>query len=100
MRLTASTAILYAGVQVCLITSPAKADRPGSTNWKWFTIFLSDKDSPFNPGHNLHGKDNDNDDVQGCSETTNCSYSYYGLVIAGGKAYLIDPKIIVNPNAQ
>ena len=73
---------------------------PDDPAWIWFTLFADDNSSPFGQGKILHGKGNDHDDVKNCPHSNNCSYTYYGLVIIGSTTYLIDPMIIVNPNAR
>jgi hypothetical protein len=72
---------------------------PDNPNWTWFTIFVDDGHSPFDKGKILHGQGNDHDQIKNCSGLKNCSYTYYGLVIIDNIPYMIDPTIIVNPNA-
>lgn len=68
--------------------------------WNFVTVFVDDSHSPFKAGHRYHDKNNKGENVQHCSGKSNCPYTYYGLVIDGaGVLHVIDPKVIINPNA-
>jgi hypothetical protein len=70
------------------------------------SFFLSDGTSPFKANDRWHDENNATDMVtlssQNCpSGSVSCTFNYYGVAIdAGGGEHIIDPKIIVNPNAR
>src|ERR1700694_3988074 len=75
----------------------------------WVTAFPdNDHESAFPPGHAVHhnGSVYDHDYVKkkcvpnyGARKEL-CSYKYGGFIMVNGASKLIDPKIIINPNAR
>jgi hypothetical protein len=92
---------VQAPTQVCVTHDAHVKWVPANPDWKWVTLFVDDAHSPFGNGKILHGNGNDHDDITRKCPPPNptCSYPYYGLVVIGTTPYVIDPTIIVNPNA-